>query len=74
MFYRKQPTLCGNQSGFKSDGSCVNQLLAINYEILSSFDGTYEVRGVFLDIAKTFNKVWHEGTIHLNVTGSQEIY
>ena len=53
-----------NQSGFKPGDSCINQLLAITHEIFSSFDDNYEVRGVFLDISKAFDKVWHEGIIH----------
>ena len=32
--------------------------------MFSSFDDNYEVRGVFLDISKAFDKVWHEGIIH----------
>ena len=47
-----------NQSEFKPGDSYVNQLLAITHEILSSFDDNYEVRGVFLDISKAFDKVW----------------
>ena len=50
-----------NQSGFKPGDSCINQLLAITHEIFSSFDDNFEVRGVFLDISKAFDKVWHEG-------------
>ena len=53
-----------NKSGFKPGDSCINQLLAITHEIFSSFDGNYEVRGVFLDISKAFDKAWHEGIIH----------
>ena len=53
-----------NQSGFKPSDSCVKQLLTITHEIFSSFDNNYEVRGVFLDISKTVDKVWHEGIIH----------
>ena len=52
-----------NQSGFKPGDSCVNQLLAITHEIFTSFDGSYEVRGVFLDIWKAFDEVWHEAII-----------
>ena len=40
------------------------QLLAITHEIFSSFDDNYEVRGVFLEISKVFDRVWHEGIIH----------
>ena len=31
--------------------------------MILSFDAGYEVRGVFLDISKAFDKVWHEGLI-----------
>ena len=50
-------------SGFKLGGSCGNQILAITHEIYKSFDDGFEARGVFLDISKAFDKVWHEGLI-----------
>ena len=43
-----------NQSGFKQGNSCLNQLISITHEIYQSFDEELEVRGVFLDISKTF--------------------
>ena len=46
-----------NQSGFKPGDSCVNQLISITHEIFASFDKGLEVRGVFLDISKAFDKV-----------------
>ena len=52
-----------NQSGFKPGDSFTNQLLAITHEIYESFDEGFEVRGVFLDISKAFDKVWHERLI-----------
>ena len=52
-----------NQSGFRPGDSCINQLLAITYEIYKSFDEGCEVRGVFLAIYKAFDKVWHEGLL-----------
>ena len=36
---------------------------SINHEILSAFDMRLEVRGIFLDISKAFDKVWHDGLI-----------
>ena len=53
-----------NQSGFKPGGSCTNQLISITHEIYQSFDDGFEVRGVFLDISKAFDKVWHNGLIY----------
>ena len=50
-----------NQSGFKTGDSCINQLISITHEIYKSFDDGYEVRSVFLDISKAFDKVWHQG-------------
>ena len=52
-----------NQSGFKPGESCTNQLLAITHEVCKSLDKGFEVRGVFLNISKAFDKVWHEGLI-----------
>ena len=45
------------QSGFLPGDSCVSQLLSIVHEIQSSFDSSLEVRAVFLDISKAFDKV-----------------
>ena len=34
------------------------------HEIFQSFDDGLEVRGVFLDISKTSDKVWNNGVIY----------
>ena len=59
-FFSKNNLLSPNQSGFRSGDSCINQLLSINHEILSTFDMVLEVREIFLDISKVFDKVWHD--------------
>ena len=55
-----------NQSGFRSGDSCTNQLVSITHKIFQSFDANppLEVRGVFLDISKAFDKVWHDGLLY----------
>ena len=53
-----------NQSGFKQGDSCINLLLSMTHDIYQSLDQGYEVCGVFLDISKTFDKVWHKDLPH----------
>ena len=43
--------------------SSENILKYINHEIYKSFDNGLDVRGVFLDISKPLDKVWHKGLI-----------
>ena len=43
---------------------CINQLLSIAHDTCQSFVNGFEVRGVFLDISKTFDKVWQKGLIN----------
>ena len=62
-FFLDKGLISANQSGFKPRDSCINQLLSITHNIYESFDAGYEVRGVFLDISKAFDKVWHIGLI-----------
>ena len=56
-FFIENDLISPNQSGFKPGDSCINQLLSITHDIYKSFDCGYEVRGVFLDISKAFDKV-----------------
>ena len=52
-----------NQSSFRP---FVDQLLAITHEMFEAFDCNplFEVRSVFLDISKAFDKVLHEGLLY----------
>ena len=65
-FPLEEELLNSNQSGFCPSDTCVNQLLAITHEIFEAFDCNppLEVRSVFLDISKAFDKVWHEGLLY----------
>ena len=55
-----------SQSGFLPGDSCITQLLSIIHEIQTAFDEnpTVDVRTVFLDISKAFDKVWHDGIMN----------
>ena len=65
-FLLNERLLNPNKSGFRPSDSCINQLLAITHEIFESFDCnlSLEVRSVFLDISKAFEKVWHKGLLY----------
>ena len=49
------------QSGFRSGDSTVMQLAYIVNKTYDCLDRGNEVRAVFLDISKAFDKVWHAG-------------
>ena len=53
-----------NYSGVKHGDSCSNQLTSITHGILNLLDEDFIVRGVFLDISKAFDKVWHKRSIY----------
>ena len=55
-----------NQSGFTPGDSGTNQLLSLIHDIHQAFDDNkcLEVRSVYLDMSKAFDKVWHEGLLH----------
>ena len=65
LFFTSNNLITKNQSGFRSGDSTTNQLLTLVKKIHESFDNrnSLEVRFVFLDISKAFDKVWHEGVI-----------
>ena len=65
-FLEENNLLNCNQSGFRLKDFCESQPLSVVHDISSSFDcyPALEVWGIFLDISKAFNKVWHEGLIY----------
>ena len=62
-FLTKNEVMSHSQSGFKPGDSCINQLLCITHDIFQSLNDGLEARGIFLDISKAFNRVWHEGLL-----------
>ena len=52
-----------NQSGFRPGDSVTNQLIFLVNKMHSSLGINLEVRSVFLDMSKAFDKVWHEGLL-----------
>ena len=61
--YNRVIWISKNESGFRPSDSCINRSLSITHEIYWSFDDSLEVRAVFLDISKAFDKTWHKGLI-----------
>ena len=55
-----------NQSGFRPGDSTINQLISITHTIFNAFDCNppLDVRSVYLDISKAFDRVWHDGLIY----------
>ena len=66
VYLNNNNLLNSNQSGFRPGDSCVNQLISITHDIYKAFDAnpSLEVRGVFLDLSKAFDKVWHDGLLY----------
>ena len=62
-YFHKNELFTKCQSTFLLGHSYISQLLSIVHDINSSSDcdPTQDVRGMFLDISKAFDKVWHTG-------------
>ena len=54
------------QSDFRPNDSGINQLISTTHNIYCAFDAnpSLEVRGIFVDLSKAFDKVWHEGLLY----------
>ena len=53
-------------TGFKPRHSCINQLTSITHKLYRGFHNKLEMWGIYLDISKAFDKVWHQGQVVLN--------
>ena len=63
-FIRDNNILTTLQSGFVPGDSTVNQLVDIYNTFCHSLDQGKEVRAVFCDISKAFDRVWHRGLLY----------
>ena len=64
-FFTVNSLISKNQSEFKPCDCCTNQLLSITHKIYKSFEDGHEVRSMFLDMSKAFDKVWYRGLIFI---------
>ena len=65
-FVNKTNRFNNNQSGLRLNDSCMHRLISITQSILSVFDGnaSLEICDVFLDLFKSFDRVWHDGFLY----------
>ena len=73
-FFRDNNIITTLQSGFVPGDSTVNQLIDIYNTFCKALDEGKEVRAIFCDISKAFDRVWHKGLLFTlksaGVTGS----
>ena len=63
-YFRDNDILSHLQSGFTPGDSTVNQLTYLYDFIAGAVDKGKEIRAVFCDVSKAFDKVWHKGIIY----------
>ena len=63
-FFKENFILSVFQSGFQSGKSTITQLLEVYHKFCEAVDKNKEIRVVFLDIHKAFDKVWHRGLLY----------
>ena len=56
--------LSDDQSGFRHKDSTVNQLLIIYDVIMKNLDIGKDIRFIFCDVSKAFDRVWHRGLLY----------
>ena len=73
-FLRDNDIITSLQSGFVPGDSTVNQLIDIYNTFCKALDEGKEVRAVFCDVSKAFDRVWHKSLLYklkrAGITGS----
>ena len=62
-FFKDNNVITSLQSGFVPGDSTVNQLLDIYNTFCKALDNGLEVRAIFCDISKAFDRVWHKSLL-----------
>ena len=63
-YLHQNKILCKDQSGFRPNDSTVNQLSFMYHEFCKALDEKKDIRIVFCDISKAFDKVWLGGLLY----------
>ena len=65
IYFEENTLFSSCQSGFRKGDSCMSQFLSIAHDIFKGFEAnpTLDTRGIFLDISKAFDRIWHEGLL-----------
>ena len=62
--FRDNFLLTVHQSGFLPGHSTITQLVELHHSFCKAISDNKEIRVVFLDISKAFDRVWHNGLIY----------
>ena len=62
-YIKDNALISSNQSGFKPGDSTVNQLTFLYHTFCEALDNKKDVKVVFCDISKAFDRVWHDGLL-----------
>jgi hypothetical protein len=63
-FLRKNNIIIKQQSGFRTKRQTSDNIVFLTQKIKESFNNGKKVTVLFFDIAKAFDKVWHNGLIY----------
>ena len=73
-FFHDNQSLTCHQSGFRPNDSTINQLAYLYHTFSQALDRKKDIRIVFCDISKAFDRVWHDGLIYklreIGITGN----